>query len=577
MARRLSAIFAADIVGYSRLIGCAEEDTVKRLNCLYRELVGPEIEKRNGRTVKLMGDGLLAEFSSVVEAVHCAISIQTAIPVREAEVPEDLRFRLRIGINLGDIIVTGNDIHGDGVNVAARLESLSEPDGLCISQSVHEQVRDRMEVEFEDIGLQQVKNIERPIRVYQWRFSDTVTSRVENTGADTDTLSIAVLPFQNMSAEPAHEFLAEGISEEITTALSKIPDFLVLSQHSTMKYKTRPLDIQRVAAEQGARYILAGSLRASGNRIRVSAQLIEAKTGLQTWAERYDRHLEDVFELQDEISLKIATSMLGEIGEGEMARLRGGGTRDLQAWSLHVNATALMRQVSKESYAQARGLINQALVLDPGYSAANSTLALTHAMDARHGFSDSRAASVALARQAALCAIELNSQNAEAYGVLGFADSLDGKLKEAIDKFETALKINPNHAEVCIRLALTLIFDGQPEKAVKLAERGKRLCPRYPPWYSGLHGFALRAAGQYQESIQYFEEYGRLVEGFGHIDLAIVYVMLDDLEHARTEADEILRHHPDFTVGKWAQTQLYGDRDGVQRDVDALLRVGLPA
>ena len=576
MARRLSAIFAADIVGYSRLISLNEQETVDRLNLLYKQLVRPEIENRYGRTVKLMGDGLLAEFSSVIEAVNCAICIQKSLTEREANVADDRRFRLRIGINLGDIIVSGADIHGDGVNVAARLEALSEPEGVCISQSVFDQIQNRVDVTFEDIGPQKVKNIDRPIQAYQWNISGVVNSRKTLSTAGDQTQSIAILPFKGMSADPAHEFLADGISEEISTAMSKIPGLLVLAQQSTQKYKSLPLDVQSVATEQGASHILHGSLRVAGDRVRVNANLIESKSGVQLWAERYDRKLDDVFELQDEISLQIASAMLGEIGEGEMARLRARGTRNLQSWSLHLNATALMRNLSNVSNTEARRLVEQALALDPDYSSAMSTLALTHAMDARHGFTKDRNLSINQAKTAALNAINLDPRNAEAYGVLGFVDNLQGHIKDAIEKFKSALQINPNHAEVCIRMALTLIFNGQPKDALNFVERAKQLSPRHPPWYFGVHGFALRALGQYQQAIPQFQEYGRQVEGFGHVDLAIVYSMMGDLEKAKAEARNILKYRPDFSTNDWSKTQLYSNPDDVQPDVDALKSIGLP-
>lgn len=575
MARRLSAILAADIVGYSRLMGTEEERTMERLRSLYKELVHPAISSRRGRTVKLMGDGLLAEFGSVVDAVACAVAIQNGLPEREKDVSEDRAFHMRIGINLGDVIVQGNDIYGDGVNIAARLESLADPGGICISQAVFEQTQGRVAVEFEDVGDKQVKNISRPIRVYTWH--NGCSAALKSAPQRTDqTPSIAVLPFSSQSTDASHEFIADGISEEISTALSKCADLLVVATHSTKAYKDQPLDIDKIAHEQGASHILSGSLRAAGNRVRIGAQLIETKTGVQVWADQYDRNLEDVFDLQDEISLRIATAMLGEMGEGEMARLRGRGTRNLQAWSQHMRAVALMRQVSKENIAEARRWVEKSLELDPDYSAATSTLALTHAMDARHGFSESREESVALARGFAEKALALDADNSEAHGVLGFVANLEGDMENAIAQFRTSLRINPNHAEVSIRLALSLIFNGEAEEAIACCERANRLSPKHPPWFSGVHGFALRAAGRFQDSIEHFEEYGRQVPGFGLVDLVIVYVALGDLEHARSKANELLQHRPDFCISNWAKTQLYSRSKDGHADLEALRAAGLP-
>ena len=572
MARRLSAILAADIVGYSRLMSSAEDRTLARLKTLYRELVRPEIAARNGRTVKLMGDGLLAEFASVVDAVSCAVAIQKGLPQREASLPEADALKLRIGINLGDVIAEGDDIYGDGVNLAARLEGLADPGGLCISQAVHEQVQGRVDIPFEDLGNKQVKNIDRPIRVFRWHNGVTPPT----CNAPSASPSIAILPFSSQSTDDSHAFLADGISEEIGTALSKCPNLLVVASQSTKAYRDKPLDIDRVAREQGASHILSGSLRASGNRVRIGAQLTDSATRLQVWANQYDRLLEDVFDLQDEISLRIATAMLGEMGEGEMARIRGRGTRNLEAWSHHMKAIALMREVAKSNYLEARRCVEHSLALDPDYSAAMSSLALTHAMDARHGFSTSRQASIDKARDHAKRALEMDALNSEAHGILGFVENLDGNMQAAIEQYRTSLSLNPNHAEVTIRLALALVFNGQPDEAVDCCKRAIALSPKHPPWFSGMYGFALRASGRLSESIPHFEEYGQKVPGFGLVDLIIVYEQLGDQTSAQSKVTELLKHRPAFRISEWAKTQLYSKPEFGQPDLDALRSAGLP-
>jgi adenylate cyclase len=330
--RKLTTILAADVVGYSRLMGEDEAGTLARLKSLRKELMQPKIAGGRGRVVKLMGDGLLAEFPSVVEAVRCAVDIQQDMAGREADLPDERRLRLRIGVNLGDIIVEGSDIYGDGVNIAARLEGLAEPGGICISGKVYEEVRNKLPTAFEDLGEQEVKNIAEPVRVYRW--TDAAVDPMPGTvGALPlpDKPSIAVLPFTNMSGDPEQEYFSDGITEDIITALSKFRWFFVISRNSTFVYKGQAVDIKQVGRELGVRYVLEGSVRKTANRVRISAQLIEAETGKHVWAERYDRSLEDIFELQDEITSTIAAAVEPELAGSERMRSMRKPTEHLDA------------------------------------------------------------------------------------------------------------------------------------------------------------------------------------------------------------------------------------------------------
>ncbi len=578
MERRLVAILAIDVVGYSALMRRDEEGTLANLLAC-RELTDKHIAAHTGRIFATAGDSVLAEFSRPVEAVRCGIDIQQELATRNGDRHEDNRMDLRIGVNLGDVMEQDGNLFGDGVNVAARLESLSEPAGMCVSDSVYEQVRDRLSVQFRDSGDQVVKNIDRPVRAWKWSALEPTTktkTKVEPS-PQSEFPSIAVLPFENMSGDPEQEFLADGIAEEIITTLSKVPGLLVVARISTFSYKGQSIDVKQIGSEQNVRYVLEGSVRRSGNRVRVTAQLVDAVSGHHRWAERYDRNIDDIFELQDEMALRVATALLGEMIGGEMARTRGAGTTDVEAWVQHIRGVAAMRSITRDVLLDSRRLVEFAAQLDPTYAAPLSTLGLIHAMDARHGFSDSRSGSITKARDYANRSIALDPDNSEAYGVLGFADNLDGNLKAAIEKHEISLRMNPNHAEVTIRHALTLVFNGQPDDAVRAAEKAMRLCPIHPPWYAGVYGFALRASGRYDDSIKEFEEYGRLVKGFGHVDLTIVYVMKGDMEAARQQAGKVMLHRPDFKVSNWAATQLYADDLGSQMDRDALLKAGLPA
>jgi adenylate cyclase len=325
--RRLAAILAADVAGYSRLMGADEEGTHHRLRAHFAQLVEPKISEHKGRTVKNTGDGLLAEFASVVDAVRCAAEIQRAMIDCEAGLPEDRRIRFRIGINLGDVIAEDNDIFGDGVNVAARLEALAEPGGICISRTVRDQIRDKLPYSFEDLGEQSVKNIARPVRVYRFGVGAPTGPSTEPPHAAVkaslplpDKPSVAVLPFANMSSDPEQEFFADGISEDVITALSRYPSLFVISRNSSFTYKGRSVDVKQIGRELGVRYVLEGSLRKSGNRIRVTAQLVEAETGRHVWAERYDRELADIFAVQDEITEAVTIAVAPSIREAELQR-----------------------------------------------------------------------------------------------------------------------------------------------------------------------------------------------------------------------------------------------------------------
>ncbi|MEX0281307.1 MAG: adenylate/guanylate cyclase domain-containing protein [Arenibacterium sp.] len=571
MDRRLVTILAMDVVGYSRLMHRDEEATLANLMAR-RELIDQWIEEYGGRVFGSSGDSVIAEFNSPVQAVRCAIVIQMEMLDRAAAQTQDSQMLFRCGLNLGDVILKGGDLFGEGVNVAARLEAVAEPGGLCISQSVYEQIRGKVEEEFAELGPQTLKNIDRPVTSYAW--PGNALTKQEEVLEQEDPV-IAVLPFETFGSGD-QAFLADGLSEEIITTLSKVPGLIVLSRHSTAGYKGRMVDVRQVRAEQGASHVLEGSIRKSGDRIRISSQLVDANSGHHIWTERYDRELEDIFDLQDDISLNIAKALHGEILEGEMAIERASGTHDLHAWELHVRATEKMRSVSKETNAAARMMVEKALKYDPNYAAAMSTLALTHGMDARHGFSASRSHSLEQMRDWAERALVIDDGNAEAYGVLGFADNLEGDVKGAITRFQQALELNPSHAEVTIRLALSLIFDGRPTEAVRTAERAMRLCPKHPAWYYGVYGFALRSVGRYDEAISAFRSYGAQVEGFGLVDLTIVYIRLDNEPAAREQAAQLLKHRPEFTVRGWAKTQLYSAKDGARDDIEALLRAGLP-
>ncbi len=579
MERKLAAILVADVVGYTRLMGEDETGTLQRLTAVREKVLIPLIARHRGRLVKLMGDGLLVDFASIVDAIECALAWQEAASNHDSDGDKRHLIRFRIGLNLGDVIADGDDIYGDGVNIAARIEALSEPGGICISGDAYRQAKGKIEAGFEDLGEQNLKNVTEPVRIYRISNDskpDLATAPKSTATGGLDNLSIAVLPFANLSGDPEQDVLADGISEEITTTLSKVPGLLVIARNSTITYKSRAVNVLQVGAEQGVRYVMEGSIRKSGNRVRISIQLIDTEDGHHVWADRYDRNIEDIFQLQDEIALRVTTELQVELTEGEMARLRGTGTANLEAWVDQMRAVANTRIVERESYAAARRNAKRAILLDPNYPAPLCILGFICTVEARWGFSKSRTDSIAEARKHVSRALELDPDNAEAFGVLGFVNFLEGHHEEAIVRFKTALEINPNHADVAIRLAITYCFNGQVDEAIRLAQKAIRLNPKYPGYYAGINGFALRLAGRYDEAIAAFQEYGQKVKGFGHVDLAIVYVIRDQLEAARREAKEVLNHKPDFTISNWSKTQLHTNSDLLKRDVEALRQAGLP-
>ena len=417
LQRRLAAILSADVVGYSRLMGIDEAGTLARLNALRREVIDPTIAAHSGRIVKLMGDGALVEFASAVDAVICAIEIQRQVCERDTGKSEGNPIQFRIGINVGDVIIQGDDILGDGVNVAARLEGIAEPGGISISEDVWRQVQGKVAAIFVDAGEQSLKNIARAVRVYRVEFGkEHATSAARPPLASRDRPSIAVLPFQNLSGDSEQDYFCDGLVDDILTSLSKLAELRVIARNSSFSYKGRSVDVRDAARQLGVRYILEGSVRKSGNRIRISAQLIDARDGTHLWAERYDRAIDDIFAIQDEITLVLATEMQVKLTEGEQARLRYTTTTNVEAWTCWAQGLSHFRQsMSKEKMHAARLCWEKALALDPTSAALNGMLSSAHWLDARFGWWDDRETALAKARIYAHRALELDPENADAF------------------------------------------------------------------------------------------------------------------------------------------------------------------
>jgi adenylate cyclase len=487
--RRLAAVLAADVVGYSRLMGVDEEGTLAALKAIRRELADPKIKEHRGRIVKTTGDGLLLEFASVVDAVRCAVEVQREMAERNADVPPDRRIELRMGINVGDIIKDGRDIYGDGVNIAARLEALAEPGGICVSRVVRDQVRDKLAFSFEDMGERQVKNIARPVRVHRIVLGEGAGLSEPAKGTSTepqlplalpDKPSVAVLPFTNMSGDPEQEFVSDGIAEDVITALSHYPSLFVIARNSTFTYKGRAVDVKQVGHELGVRYVLEGSVRKSGNRIRVTAQLIESATGNHVCAKRYDRDLADIFAVQDEITEAVTIAIAPAIAAAEQQRAMRRPPESLDAWAAYQRGLWHLSKADPDEDTIAQNLFRQAINLDPTFAPGYSALALAQLQAAavyqKLSLLEAQTSAEALARRA----VALDGGDAEARSCLGWALQARGELEGALIEIERALAMSPNLAVAHWQRGATLIFSGRPKEGLDALGTCIRLDPRDP-------------------------------------------------------------------------------------------------
>jgi adenylate cyclase len=482
--RRLAAILAADVVGYSRLVGEDEVGTLERLRVLRRTLADPKIKEHRGRIVRTMGDGLLVEFMSVVDAVRCAVEVQREMALRNADVPPERRIEFRIGINLGDIIKDGREIYGDGVNVAARLEALATPGGICVSRVVRDQVRDKLSFAFDDRGEQHVKNIARPVRVFDVKMTGEIMTLSPDAAARAalqlpDKPSIAVLPFQNMSGDPEQEYFADGMVEEIITALSRIRWLFVIARNSSFTYKGRSVAIKQVGRELGVRYVLEGSVRKGGNRVRITAQLIEAETGAHLWADRFDGSLEDVFDLQDKVAVSVAGVIEPALQAAEVRRSTVRPATDVTAYDLYLRALATFYPITKERLFKALELLQRAAAIDPDSAPALSLAAMCQMRLVREGWATepetAGQTAVDLARQALQLAGDDPAILANAAFVLANFGEEIGAMMALVDR---ALTITPSFARGWFYGGVLRLWASQHDLAIEHAETALRLSPR---------------------------------------------------------------------------------------------------
>jgi adenylate cyclase len=604
--RKLTTILAADVVGYSRLMGADEAGTLAVLKGHRVELFDPKAAQYGGRTVKLMGDGALMEFASVVDAVSFAVEVQAAMAARNEGVAEDQHIVFRIGINIGDIIVEGDDIYGDGVNVAARLEGLAEPGGICVSEDAYRQVSGKIDAGFDDMGEQVLKNISGSLRVYSVTFDrkeGTVRDAVAplNQAAEPelkparkeseepvieidlslpDTPSLAVLPFANMSADPEQEYFSDGITEDIITALSKIGSLLVIARNSTFTYKGKAVDVKQVSREQGVRYVLEGSVRKAGNRARITAQLIDATKGHHLWAERYDRDLEDIFAIQDEITREVVVALDVRLSGGEQARIRSSGTKNLEAWECVRLAWVLVHRGTPEDLQEGRRLCKRAFKLDANYAMAWVVLGWSHHHEADVGYASTKNPDAALesALECANKALELDPSLADAYSLLGYCHLAKGEHDEAIAKSEKAATLAPNHAEILAETANVLNKSGRPERSLEIINKAMRLCPIYPEWFLYILATAWRLLGQNESAVSAFEAAIKRNTDWLSIRVGLAS-MLGELgreKDAKKIVSYILSTDPNFSIKTYVAGLSYRDPAVSERFGEGLRKVGLP-
>jgi adenylate cyclase len=576
--RKLTAILSADVKGYSRLMGEDEEWTVRTLNT-YKEIMGNLIQKFHGRVVDAPGDNVLAEFGSVVDAVRCAVEIQKELKIRNTELPVKRQMEFRIGVNVGDVIEEGEKIFGDGVNIAARMEGLADAGGICISGSVYDQVENKLDLEYEFLGEQSVKNIVKPVRAYCVKMGyGTWQQKTAKEPTLLDKPSIAVLPFANISEDPGQEYFSDGITEEIITSLSKVSGLIVIARNSTFTYKGKPIKVQQVGQELGVRYVLEGSVRKAGGRVRITAQLIDAKTGHHLWAERYDKHLTDIFAVQDEIAVNIVRAMQVKLTEGEQAcEWLKHGSSNIEAYEKGMKGMEYFRFFSPEGNVRAQQLFEECISLDPNYPGPHVMLGWTHLTDVMDGWSKSPEESIIRSLEYAQKALFIDNSQADAYALLGNVYLFQRQFDKAIEEGERAVVLNPNGADYQVWLAMILTSAGRPGEAIDLVKKAIRLNPFAPNWYFYSLGNAFFVLGQYGEAAEAYQKAIQRSPDFllVRIGLAASFGALGHEEEARAAAIEVLRIDPKFTLERFAHGLLYKDQNDADRYLDALRKAGL--
>jgi adenylate cyclase len=581
--RRLAAILVADIAGYSALIGADEARTVRDLKDRLA-IVLPMISGHGGRVIDTAGDGILAEFGSVVNAVECAAAIQKTMMACNAGVEDGRQMQFRIGINIGDVIHDESRLYGDGVNIAARLEAIAEPGGICISGATYEQVRNKLALEVTDLGLQSLKNIAQPVRIYRITTEPYLRpAQAKPLLALPDKPSIAVLPFANLSGDPQQEYLADGIVEDIITELSRFSELFVIARNSSFQYKGKSPDIRHVGRELGVRYVLEGSIRRAGDRIRISAQLIDAVIGAHRWGERYDRELKDIFAVQDEVSRAIVTNLAAHVNRAETERTLLKPPATWQAYDFLVRASdifnAMRSSFNVADLYEARRLLERSIALDPHYARAYATFSNTHLFAFANPVDEDCLSAAALERAHLLArkAVQLDPNLPIAHASLGSVLSFEGQHEQSIAAFEKAIALNPNFTDP--RFGLALLRAGEPARGAQVIETHMRYDPFYAPLVPGQLGLARFMLKEYSEALPPLRECTSRAPdmALGHVWLAANLAQLGQLDGARAEAAEVLRIDPKYTIdGTQRRLALFKRREDAEHLLNGLRKAGLP-
>jgi adenylate cyclase len=574
--RRLAAILAADVVGYSRLMGADEVGTLALLKSRRKSVLEPLVDRHQGRVFKTTGDGVLVEFGSAVNALECAVELQRQMEAANGDLAEDRRVRLRIGVNLGDVLVEGNDLYGEGVNVAARLEPLAEPGGICISEAVMAQVRGRVAVRFEDMGEQNLKNIAAPVRIHAVRTDGPAPAAAATPGL-SDKPAIAVLPFENLSGDAEQQYFSDGITEDLITELSRFHRFLVVARNSSFQYRGKAIDVKRVGRELGAAYLVEGSVRKAGTRVRITAQLIDVASGNHIWAERYDREIEDIFAIQDEVVTTIVGRLAGQVDRAGFETARRKRTESMAAYDYLLRGLELLRRAEHEDIEQARRLFESAIALDPNFAQAHAALSLMLTIEYWDSAYSNPLAAKALDRAlvAATRAVALDENDAYCHRALAHVHHCRRSFDLADYHLDLAARLNPHEFELIAYRSWFETCAGRPDAALTWLDQAARLDPRLSIWYWELRGLALYHLRRYPEAAAAFERCGTGPAFFDRFRAA-AYAQAGQLDAARAEAAKALERDPDFTLTKFTKVEPYQSKASLEHMIEGMRKAGLP-
>lgn len=578
MEQRLAAVLAADMAGFSRLMEADERGTLERLRTHRIELIDPSIAKNNGRIIKTTGDGMLVEFSSVSDAVNCAVEVQARMARRNADVPEDKRIQFRVGINLGDIIFDGGDIFGDGVNIAARLEQLADVGQVFVSGAVYHQVAGRLNLSFEELGEKLLKNLSRPVQVYRILLDGPAAPKPANVrGVEPAAVikpSIAVLPFANLSGDAEQEFFVDGLTEDILTELSRRHELFVISRNSTFVYKGQSVNIREAAKDLGARYVVEGSVRKAGNQVRVTAQLIDATTDAHIWAERYDRKLDDIFAIQDELTSAIVATLPGRIEAAQTDQIGRKKPSSLAAYECVLQAKVLHHRSTRADNLEAQAMIARAVALDPTYAHAHAWRGCILGQAWGYGWTDDVDATFALGQEAIQTAAALDDNDADVHRLMAALHVLSNDLDRARYHQERALALNPNYDLVVVQNGELFTWFGDAEQGVTWILKAMQLNPHHPARFWSHLGRAYFTGRQYREAIDAFLHMASLdVPQLAF--LAAGHSHLGEADKAQAYAATLRRKSPEFEIGAFLATIHYDRRTDLQHLRDGLAGAGL--